>query len=190
MSSRTGYAVAIVAVVLAAITLIVLAEYGADDGNDGQAATDSTPAEPETIATVTLDEVGCIYEGDQTPKAPAFMMNTVKLTSGYGVFEVDRIPADVTNHEVEEFFEDAGETLRKGGGFRGVPADWRLNRRGGQATTTGGMLVGDPSFPDQALHAGQRYVVWCATAETPTLEAPTEQRPSAVFLAAVIEATE
>jgi hypothetical protein len=46
------------------------------------------------------------------------------------------------------------------------------------------MLVGDPSFPDQALHAGQRYVVWCSTAESSTGE-----RTTSVFLATVVEAT-
>lgn len=188
-SARTGYVVAILAVVLGAIALVALIELGGDDGVE-PAATDSTPSQPETIATVTLDEVGCTYEGDRTPEAPAFMMDTVNLTSGYGLFEVDGIPADVTNEEVEEFFEDAQVTLSLGGGFRGVPADWRLNRGGGQSTQMGGMLVGDPLFEDQMLVAGQRYVIWCSTAETPTPESPTDNRPTAVFLAAIVEVTE
>jgi len=165
----------VVSVLLAALSL---AACSGDD--DGSTEPNPAPDIPESVASVTLDEVGCTYEGDETPKAPFFYMDTNNLVSSYSFFEVDRIPADVTTQVVEAFFNRDPATLKQGVGFPGVPADWRLMRRTGMQTGTGGMLVGDPMPGNpQQLVAGQRYVVWCSTGEP----------PSAVFLAAVIEAT-
>lgn len=148
------------------------------DGDDGSGV-------PESTASVTLDEASCTYEGDETPEAPAFYMDTINLASSFSFFEVDRVPADTTNDEVEAFFEDAQETIEEGGAFPGPPADWRLNRGSGQITGTGSMLVGDPTFDDQMLVAGRRYVVWCSIGDPPPGEPPT-----AVYFAAVVEPTD
>ena len=44
----------------------------------------------------------------------------------------------------------------------------------------GSMLVGDPTFPDQMLVAGETYVVWCSIGEPPTR----------IFFAGILEPTE
>jgi hypothetical protein len=163
------YALALAGGIALGIVLVSGVVFWVSGGDDGA-----------TVASVTLDEVGCTYEGDETPNAPFFYMDINNLEPGFNYFEVDGIPADVTTDEVKGFFEDAQETLEQGGVFPGVPADWRLNRRTGIYTTeTGSMLVGDPIYENQGLVAGQRYVVWCSTGEPPT----------AVSFAAVIEAT-
>jgi hypothetical protein len=128
---------------------------------------------------LTLDEVGCRYEGDETPKAPTFMVDVDRQVSSFSYFEVDRIPADVTNDEVEAFFEEAQGLLEEGEAFLGLPKGWRLINRGGFGTSTGSMRIGDPVFPDQKLTPGQRYLVWCSTGEPPI----------AVFFATVLEPT-
>jgi hypothetical protein len=134
---------------------------------------DSENARPH----VTLDEASCAYEGDKTPKAPAVTMDITTRVPSFSIFEVDALPTYVTSEEAEAFFDDAQEALERGEPFPGVPQDWHLNRRAGFAPTTGSMLVGDPTFPEQMLIAGQRYVVWCSTGEPPT----------SVFFAAVLE---
>ena len=145
---------------------------------DESTVPDSTSLDP--VAHVTLDESSCTYEGDDTPKAPAFYLGIDNQTSSFSYVEVDRLPADVAIDEVEAFFEQQQALLEQGEAFRGLPEEWRLNRRAGQSTSTGSMLVGDPTFPDQMLVAGQRYVVWCSTGEPPT----------SVFFAKVLEPTE
>jgi hypothetical protein len=147
--------------------------------DESTTAPDSTS--PDPVAHVTLDEVGCAYEGDDTPKAPHFYLGINNLTSGFSHVEVNRVPADVATDDVERFFELQQALLEQGEAFRGLPEEWRPNRRGGlAAATTGAMLVGDPIYPDQMLVAGQRYVVWCSTGEPPTR----------VFFAKVVEPTE
>jgi hypothetical protein len=141
----------------------------------------TTPMSSDPVAHVTLDEVGCAYEGDDTPKAPYFYLGMNNLTSNFSHVEVNRVPADVATDDVERFFELQQALLEHGEAFRGLPEEWRPNRGGGlAAATTGAMLVGDPTFPDQMLVAGQRYVVWCSTGEPPTR----------VFFAKVVEPTE
>ena len=171
------------------VVLATLCLTACSGDNDGATEVDQMPDTPESVARATLDEVGCTYDGEETPKAPFFYMDTTNLTSSWGSFEVNRIPADVSNVVVEAFFNSAQLKLEQGQAFSGIPADWSLMRRGGMPTGTGSMLVGDPMPGNpQQLIAGQRYVLWCSTSEPPTLS--TSGPPTAVFLAAVIEATE
>jgi hypothetical protein len=137
-------------------------------------------------ARITIDDSDCVYDGDTTPKALTFNVDVDNYASTtYARFELDRIPTNVTNEEVEAFFEEAQHVLAQGGEFAGPPKTWRLINGAGAGTRTGGMRLGDPTNPDQMLVPGQRYVLWCSTGE-PTEGSP----PDAIFFATVLEPNE
>ncbi len=137
-------------------------------------------------ARITINESDCVYDGDTTPKAPTLWMDVDKQVTTWAMVELDRIPTNVTNEEVEAFFKEAQQVLAQGGEFAGPPKTWRLiNGYGAGGVFTGGMRIGDPTFPDKMLVPGQRYVLWCSTGE-PTEGSP----PDAINFATVLEPSE
>jgi hypothetical protein len=136
-------------------------------------------------ARITINESNCVYEGDTTPKAPTFWMDVDKQVATWAMVELDRIPTNVTNEEVEAFFEEAAQVLAQGGEFAGPPKTWRLINGYGSGVFTGGMRIGDPTLPAKMLVPGQRYVLWCSTGE-PTKDSS----PDAIDFATVLEASE
>jgi hypothetical protein len=169
------------ALTLAALVIpLSLAACMGEDDSSGGSTNPSDTTKSGTNPRITIDDSDCVYDGDTTPKALTFMVDVDNYATTYARVELDRIPTNVTNEEVEAFFEEAQQVLAQGGEFAGPPQAWRLINGGGfgDGTSTGSMRLG-------TLMPGQRYVLWCSTGE-PTEGSP----PDAIFFATVLEPNE
>jgi hypothetical protein len=153
-----------------ALAVPLTACTGDDEPEAGASTTSDTTTDNQATGNplITFDEAGCTFDGDTTPKAPTFMLDVRNLGSNWVGVAVNRVPADVSDEDVEAFFAAAQEVLAQGGEFAGPPKAWHLLSGGGGATGTASFRIGDDLFPEKMLVPGQRYVLWCSLGQPPT----------------------
>lgn len=136
-----------VAVTVAAlVTSVLLAGCGGDAGSNDM--------------LLTLTDLDCTYEGDETPQAGTFSVEIVNDSSTPGIFELYTIAAGSEFSDVQAYVDQEQQRIEQGAEPLGPPDFLSLVTREDVATGDGGTLSSDL--------IGGTYALICQHDQPPT----------------------
>ena len=137
-----------VAVTVAAlVTSVLLVGCGGDDAGSND-------------MLLTLTDLDCTYEGDETPQAGTFSVELVNDSSTPGIFELYTIAAGSEFSDVQAYVDQEQQRIEQGAEPLGPPDSLSLVTREDVATGDSGTLSSDLT--------GGTYALICQHDQPPT----------------------
>ena len=111
----------------------------------------------------TLTDVGCTYEGDETPAAGMFTVEVENQTASFGAFALAALAEGSTIDDLKPFVQTAQQTFQESGNLPDPPAFY-------SQVVRVGVEAGESSLLPADVPAGT-YALMCFIDDLPTWNA-------------------